>query len=195
VTHGALVQDVTAGSPASRSGVQPYDVIIAMDQTTVSNDNELIRAIAAEAPGTLVHLRVIRDGRESTLTVKLAERPRREGRDGPVETPAPAVDRKSGDDGPTLGLVVRDIDRQTIDRFGLPKGLKGVLITRVDALGAAFDAGIDRGSVLLEINRQPVEGVPDYRRLLKAARPGEILALYLYSPDIDQRQLKTVRVD
>jgi len=195
VAHGALVQDVTAGSPASRSGVQPYDVIIALDQTPVSNDNELIRAIAADAPGTLVHLRIVRDGHDSTLAVKLSERPRREGRDGPPETPAPAADRKPSDDPPTLGLTVRDMDRQTIDRFGLPRGLKGVLITRVDALSAGFDAGVDRGSVLLEINRQAVESVPDYRRLMKATHTGEILTLYLYSPDLDQRQLKTVRVD
>jgi hypothetical protein len=49
--------------------------------------------------------------------------------------------------------------------------------------------------VLLEINRQRVTSVAEYRRIARAVRPGDILTLYLYSPDLEQRQLKTVRVD
>jgi len=70
-----------------------------------------------------------------------------------------------------------------------------VLITRVEPLSAAFDGGISRGAILLEINRRRVDSVDEYRRLARAAKPGDILTLFLYSPDLDQRQLKTVRVE
>src|SRR5262249_62008511 len=75
VDHGALVQDITAGSPADRAGLRPYDVITSLDDRPISNDDQLIREISARAPGSAARLRLMRDGRDQTLTVKLAERP------------------------------------------------------------------------------------------------------------------------
>jgi serine protease Do len=90
---------------------------------------------------------------------------------------------------------VRDVDRQTADRLELPPQMRGVLITRVEAMSSSFDGGIERGTVLLEVNRQRVESVGDFRRVARTTRPGDILTLYIYAPDLDQRQLKTVRVE
>lgn len=73
--------------------------------------------------------------------------------------------------------------------------MTGLLVQRVEPLSPAYDAGIERGNVILELNRQPVDSVARFRRLLEAAHPGEPLAFYLYLPDIDQRNIKTVRVD
>jgi S1-C subfamily serine protease len=70
-----------------------------------------------------------------------------------------------------------------------------VLIMRVEAMSSAFDGGIDRGTVLLDINRQHVESVADYRRIARDVHSGDILTLYVYSPDLNQRQLKTIRVE
>jgi S1-C subfamily serine protease len=70
-----------------------------------------------------------------------------------------------------------------------------VLITRVEGLSASFDGGIERGTILLEINRQRIESAAEYRRIARAARPGDVLTLYIYAPDLEQRQLKTVRVE
>jgi serine protease Do len=94
-----------------------------------------------------------------------------------------------------LGLNVRDLDRQTADRLDLPKPMRGVLITRVEPLSSSFDGGLERGTVLLEINRRRVDSAADYRRIARTAQPGDILALYVYSPDLAQHQLKTIRVD
>ncbi|MGE5246387.1 MAG: Do family serine endopeptidase [Betaproteobacteria bacterium] len=194
VEHGALVQDITEGSPAERAGLQPYDVIVALDDDPVRNDDELIRSISARPPGSAAHLRLVRDGHQETLTVKLAERPERDDSsdDGPPAAPPP--DRKANSDV-LLGLTVRDIDRVTADRLELPRGLRGVLVARVEPLSSAYDAEIDRGTVLLEINRQPVPSAAEFRRIAQAAHPGDVLTLFVYSPDLDQRQLKTIRVE
>jgi serine protease Do len=194
VHHGALVQDVTAGSPGERAGLRPYDVIVALDGRAEANDDELIRDIAGHAPGTAVKLRVIREGRAEDVTVKLAERPSRDRGSEQTPPPSPADRNRTGPDQ-SFGLTVRDLDRPTADRLTLPRAIKGVLITRVEPLSSAFDGGITRGTILLEINRQPVESVTDYRRIAHAAHQGDILTLYLYSPEIDQRQIKTVRVE
>jgi serine protease Do len=194
VGHGAMVQDVTAGSPADRAGLHPYDVVVALDDEPIANDDQLIREIAARAPGSAARLRLVRDGREQAVTVKLAERPPRESGDERQQE-SPPQDRVKAETEPPLGLNVRELDRQTIERLDLPKGTRGVLITRVEPMSSSFDNGIERGSVLLEVNRQRVESVADFRRVARAARPGDILTLWIYSPDLVQRQLKTIHVD
>jgi serine protease Do len=195
VDHGALVQDITAGSPADRAGVQPYDVITSLDDRAIANDDQLIREIAGRAPGSAARLRLLRDGHDRTLIVKLSERPARERPDKPETPVGPPEKSKTDPDALLLGLTVRDIDRTTADRLELPKQMRGVLIARVEAMSTSFDAGIERGTVLLEINRERVESVADYRRIARAARAGDVLTLYVYAPDLEQRQLKTIRVE
>src|SRR5947208_156282 len=131
VDHGALVQDITTGSPADRAGLRPYDVITSLDDRSIANDDQLIREISARAPGTSARLRLVRDGKDQILTVKLAERPLRDRGDKADASPAPS-ERPKGDGDALLGLTVRDIDRQTADRLELPKQVQGVLITRVE---------------------------------------------------------------
>jgi S1-C subfamily serine protease len=70
-----------------------------------------------------------------------------------------------------------------------------VVVWRVDTVGAGSDADVERGDVILEIDRQPVHSPDDYERLVKAARPGEILTIYLYKSASGQRRLSTIRVD
>ena len=195
VAHGALVQDVSDDSPGERAGLKTYDTIISIDDRDVVNDDDLIRDIAAKAPGTATKLRVLCDGRQEVITVKLAERPARDANDARKNaSPAPAERRKSDSDDP-LGLAVRDLDKQAADRLDIPKAFRGVLVTKVEALGPSSDAGVERDTLIMEINRTPVESAGDYRRVARASHPGDVLALYLYYPDLDQRRLVTVRVD
>jgi serine protease Do len=189
---GALVQDVTPGSPGARAGVRTYDLIVAVDGKAVSGNDELIRLIATRQPGTSATLQIVRDGRSLNVPVKLAERPQRERRSlaDDVAPPQPSSQR-----GPLLGLSVREIDPEFAARFKLPAGTQGVIVSRVEPMSPAFDADIERGHVLLEINRRPVHGVDDYRRLTAGVHPGDILTLYLYKPELEQRALQTVKID
>jgi serine protease Do len=196
VNRGALVQDVTADSPAERAGLRTYDVIQSFDGTPVASDEDLIKEISSKSPGNAAQIGVVRDGRQLTLTVKLSERPRRDlGAPAAQQRGAPGSrDRIVSQDG-LLGLSVRDLDAAAFNRYDLPKETRGVLITRVEPLSSSFDAEVQRGTVLLEMNRKRIGSVADYQRLARAIQPGDIVTLYLYAPDIDQRQLKTVRVE
>ncbi|HYM22083.1 MAG TPA: trypsin-like peptidase domain-containing protein, partial [Vicinamibacterales bacterium] len=193
VHQGALVQDVTSASPADRAGLRPYDIVVALDDHAIANDDQLIREIAGRTPGSAAKLRFVRDGREQSVTVRLTERPLRESPEK-AEAPAPDV-RKNDANAAPLGLNVRELDRQTIDRLDLPKRIHGVLIARVEPMSASFDAGIERGTILMEVNRRSVDTPADFRRLVSAARSGDVLTLYIYAPDLDQRQIKTVRLE
>src|SRR5438552_4993592 len=129
VDHGALVQDITAGSPAERAGLRPYDIITSLDERAIASDDQLIREISARAPGSAARLRLVRDGHDQTATVKLAERPARDRQDTGDPAPQTRERGKSGPDALVLGLNVRDLDRQTAERLEVPRGIKGVLIT------------------------------------------------------------------
>jgi len=192
--RGALVQDVARDSPGEHAGLQPYDTIVALDGAQVVTDDQLIHAISSRGPGTSVQLTLLRDGRQAGVTVRLGERPSHEQEQARTAAAGPADRVKADQNGP-LGFVVRDLDKKTIQRLDIPRSIRGVLVTKVEPMSASFDAGVERGVLLLEINRQPVESAADYRRLARSVHAGDILALYLYYPDVDQRRLVTVRVE
>jgi serine protease Do len=197
VAHGAMVQDVNAASPAERAGLRAYDVIVDVDGRQVLTNEELIRDISARQPGTVVRLGVLRDGRRQGLTVKLAERPSRgeeaAATDPLGNRPAPRRSEPNGDQ--PLGVAVRELDRSFVGRLEIPQSVQGVVISRVDPTGSGFQALLRRGFVIMEVNRQPVPTVAEYERHVSAARPGDVLTLYVYDPTIAQRSLVTVTVE
>ena len=190
--HGALVQDVSAGSPGERAGLRPYDLITGIDGKRVATNDEIIREVARLGPGTVTRLQVQRDGRQEVLNVRLGERPSRQP-SSPSESNGHTVLRASG--GWPLGLDVRDLDRDIVRRLRLPEGVSGVVVTKVDPLSAAWDAGIQRDYVVMEINRRPVTSVDSYNRLARAAHPGDVVAVYVYVPGLEQRAIRAVRID
>src|SRR6266446_6514344 len=96
VDHGALVQDITRGSPADRAGLRPYDIITSLDDRAIANDDQLIREISARAPGSAARLRLVRDGHDQTFTLKLTERPTR-GRPDKAEPATTPQERPKSD--------------------------------------------------------------------------------------------------
>jgi serine protease Do len=187
---GALVQDVTPSSPGARAGLRTYDVILAVDGQPVPGDDALIQMIASREPGSVAHIQVLRDGRPLNVTVKLAERPRRDRvalRDTRQSLPARS--------GQAIGLSVRELDATFASRYQLPDGTEGVVVSRVEPMSPAFDADIQRGHVVLEINRRRVRNVDDYQRLIASARPGDVVTMYVYKPELNQRALETVKID
>jgi serine protease Do len=196
VARGAMVQDVSAGSPAQRAGLRAYDIILEVDGRQVLSNEELIRDISARQPGSVARLEILRDARRMAVPVKLAERPPRE-REDTLEGLAPRAPRTRPPEpvDTPLGLSVRDLDRTFIGRLEIPASVNGVVISRVDPTGSGFQALLRRGFVVMEINKRPVHSVAEYQRVLSAARPGDILALYVYDPSLGERSIVTVTME
>ena len=111
--HGALVQDLTPGSPGERAGLRTYDVIVAVDGHPIDSNDALIQLIAAREPGSVAILQVLRDGRSMNFTLKLAERPQRDRREGD-QTPRPLPSNYRGS---PVGISVRELDATAAGRF------------------------------------------------------------------------------
>jgi serine protease Do len=194
VAEGALVQDLRSGSPAERAGLRAYDVIVGVDGREIAGNDELIRTVSARQPGTVARLAVVRDNRRVTVPVKLAERPldRAGVEPDPLSGLAPGMRRPEPVATVPLGLSVRALDRG--GRLPIPDSVHGVLVARVDPTGTAF-ASLRRGMVIMEINRQAIRSVVDYDRIVGAARPGDVLAFYVFDPNSAERVLLTVPVE
>jgi serine protease Do len=191
--RGALVQDVPENTPAERAGLLPYDVIVAADGRPVDSDEMLTRFVASRPPGAMAQLEIWRDGKTVPVAVKLTERPL-----------PPSMRAQSGDaakvqtasrDSLLLGLTVIELDAATVHRRNLPDTLAGVVITSVDPAGPSRVTPIKAGQVLLEINRQRVTSVAQYRAIVAGLRPGAPVALLIYDPATRQREIQSIATD
>jgi putative serine protease PepD len=72
--RGALIPEVASGGPAARAGIRVGDVVVEMDGQAVSDADALVARIRDHQPGDKVTLKVVRDGRERSVTVTLGER-------------------------------------------------------------------------------------------------------------------------
>lgn len=188
---GAVVQDVVPGSPAARAGLRPYDVLLDVDGEPAGSNDALVTSLALRHPGTPVTLHLVRDGRPVVVSTRLAEHPVLRS----SETGQPTAGARLDVRGPALGLFVRELDREFRMRYRVPDDAQGVVVSKVEPLSPASDADIARGHVVLEINRHPTATVDDFRREASAARPGDVLTFFLFNPDRQQRELRTLRVE
>jgi serine protease Do len=192
--RGALVQDVSVGTPGQRAGLRSYDVIVGVDGEAVSSDEELIRRISGRQPGTQVTLEVWRRADRHAVSVKLTDRPVAEApraRSQLLQGVQPATDRRHG----PLGVSVVELDRVLARRNRIPAVVTGVMISDVDPAGPARLARIRAGHVLMEINRQAVRTQDEFEAAVRSLPEGEAAAILLYDSLVDQRLIVTVVPD
>jgi serine protease Do len=177
---GALVNSVRPGLPAETAGLKRGDVIVAVDGRSVESTNEVVRLVSAKEPGSTVKLTVLRNGKETTVAAKLADRSEHIGREA-----AGTPEKGSRPEEPNerkLGISVDDLGPDVLDRLELPDDTHGVLVTRVSRVSEAYEKGLGEGDVIAELNRTPVKTVGEYRRELAKVKEGGLVVLYVISP-------------
>jgi serine protease Do len=148
---GALVGDVTPNSAAEKAGLRNGDIIVDFNGKKVADSRHLKLEVARVSPGETVPVKILRDGANKTLEIKVKEMPG-------TENLARNDDHRNGDDNGTLnGVTVTDLDNRARQQYDLPGTVKGVVITEVQPDSAAAEAGLKPGDVIQEINRQPVK--------------------------------------
>jgi Do/DeqQ family serine protease len=174
-TKGILVSNVRAGSAADKAGLKRGDIITAINGEKVEDGNVLRNKVAGTLPGTEIRLTVFRDGQEQQFTAVLDEfNTETEAKENQQEENNPANPAKPSG---KLGLGLKPLTPSEARQLQLPEGTTGLIVTDVDANGAAGEEGITRGDVILEVNRQPVESLEDMQTALEKSGDRPILLL------------------
>ncbi len=163
---GALVAEVIEDSPAEKGGLERGDVIVGFADQEVDTPNELQRIVANTTPNKKVKVQIVRDGKNLTVTVKVGTMP--------SEFPETTKDVTTD-----LGLTVQTLTPELAEQFDWTREETGVLITGVEPGSAGGEAGLRRGDLIKEINRQAVKDTKDYKRLVGKAKEGESLLFFV----------------
>lgn len=162
---GALVSDVNEQGPALKAGVQRGDVIVEFDGKEVQTVSELRNRVAQTLVGSNVKLKVIRDGQEKMLTLHIGERPSdallAKGAEPGAGQPSSPEPRK-GPLNVLSDLRIKALDDEARTQFNIGAKTTGAVITHVQAGSPAEQAGLQKGDVIQEINRQAIATLKDF---------------------------------
>jgi serine protease Do len=172
--RGAIVADLVPNGPSAHAGLQPGDVVTAINGVPVKTSPELTREVAKAHPGDMLRLDVIRGGRRMTIEVRSGTRPSEKelaanenapsggggGGAGPRAQRAPAV----------LGLTLAPLDATIRGQLNLPASVQGAVVLNVDPSSDAGDKGLKRGDVITRAGDQPVTSAAQVAEAAAAAK-------------------------
>jgi serine protease Do len=177
VKSGVIVANVRPGGPADQAGIKQGDAIVTVDGKPVKNGDELVNEISGLKPGSKAKLGFLRNGKEQEASVTIADRAKLysdllgDNEAGP-ESAVPTESK--------LGLSVSNVTSDLASRMGTPPG-KGVIVEDVkNGSFADEDLGLQRGDVILEVNRKPVNSEEDFRKAQAELKSGEAVALLIH---------------
>jgi serine protease Do len=160
-SRGALVAEVSKDGPADRAGIKVGNVIVEYDDKEIKDSADLPIFVASTSVDKKVRLKVLRDGQEVTLTVTVGEL---------KEEKALVSARESG----KLGLTVQNVTPQLADSLGLDL-VEGTVIVAVEPGSPADEAGLQRGDVVLEIDRKPIRDAGNYLKAIDETEKGKVI--------------------
>ena len=199
--RGVLVESVREAGPAEAAGLQPGDLITAVNGRPVRNVDDMDAALSPLNAGAKVPMSFERDGKRQTLTVTLGTRPPAAALDAedpgapPTGDPRPARPAEPREVGPlgraSLGITVTPLTEEARARYGITVR-RGALISAVRAGTPADRAGLPVGGVVVAVDGKRIETSDELIALIRAAEPGEEMELSYYQGDRLAR--KTIRL-
>jgi serine protease Do len=163
---GILIADVSEDSPAAKAGLRQGDIVVAYRGEPVSDVGNFRNRVALTPPGSSQELTIVRDGKRQNISISIG-----------TLTPEAMASVGATQSSDELGLTVQTLTPQLAEQFGGQPG-EGVLVTEVKPGSIAATAGIEPGTVILQVNRQWVKTVGEFQQAVKAGRDaGRVLLL------------------
>jgi serine protease Do len=165
---GVFVADVFEGDPADRAGIKAKDIILEVNGEKIKTSRQLTSMIARIPVDDHVKIKILRDGKEKTVKVKIAKR---------TEDKLTARSRPK-EQAEEFGIRVSDLKPEILQQFNMDE-TSGVIVTHVESGSKGDDAGVRVGDIIKEINRQSVENTKDYQAILKQLSSGDPINLFI----------------
>jgi serine protease Do len=159
-TSGALLASVENGSPAAKAGLEPGDVIEAVNGTKIGSPRDLALTVATVTPGNEATFRVLRDGQNRDISVKVGEQPPEKVAHARAEEPSTHG---------KLGVALAALTPETRQQLDVPDGTDGAIIRSVRPGSPAEEAGLRPGDVIVGVGSQKVTTPADANRAIGAA--------------------------
>ena len=187
--RGALVADVTATGPAEKAGIEAGDVIVEFDGRTVREMKDLPRIVAETEIGRAVSVKVLRKGKEITLSAEV----------GRLEDGEKVVASQDGSSGgatvKTLGMTIAPISDELRTKYVIDADLKGAVVTEVVPESAAAEKRIAPGDVITEAGEKEVTKPTDVElRVKDAEKAGKNSVLLLVAKGGKQGEMSFIAV-
>ena len=176
---GVTITEVTANSPADKAGLKVEDTITAVNGKPIATGDELVNTISALKPGSNAKIDYLREGKPGSANVNIADRSkliRDDNAENNDETTNP-TEPQSG----KLGVVIRPVPQDLAQRLNLPAN-RGVLVQDVKPGSLAEDIGLQRGMIILDLNRKAVASDQDFRDRVNALKSGDAVVMLVRSP-------------
>ena len=174
VKSGVIISNVIANGPAAKAGLRTGDAITAVNGKNVKTGDELVGEISNAKPGSTVKLSYYRDGKPAEASVEVADRMKLFGArlgltdDQPEEDDVPKETK--------LGITVRDLAPEVGTRMGVAPG-HGVQVTDVKPDSFGDTINVERGDIIVEINKQPVTDSASFEKLQDQLKTGQDVVL------------------
>lgn len=165
-TNGALVAGVEKNGPADKGGLEAGDVILKFDSKPIATSADLPRAVGSTKPGKIVPVEVLRKGSVKTLNIGVGEMPSDPNEIAQSNKSAPKVEANK------IGLTLKELTAAQKKKLN---GKNGLLV--IESTGAAAQAGIRRGDVILGLNNSETQSVEQFNKQINAVAAGKTVAV------------------
>ncbi len=168
---GAVVTQVDPNSPGAKAGIKVGDVITKLDGKTVTDAGELQMEVGQQHPGETIHLEIARDGKGMNIPVTL------ESMNNPGASSAANGEHGKG----RWGLSLGDLSQDARDQMQVPSTVHGAAVEGVQPGSPADNAGLQRGDVIMEVNRHAEQSADDVAHALSSIPNGQDALVLVWS--------------
>jgi serine protease Do len=170
-SSGALLASVEANSPAAKAGLQPGDVIEAVNGQKIASPRDLALTVATVSPGQDAQFHILRDGQNKDVDVRVGEQP--------AEKTAHAKAADEPTSRGQLGLALAPLTPDTREQLQVPDGQEGAVIRNVRPGSPAEEAGLRAGDIIVGVGNQKVATPSDATKAIGTALSGKDHAVAL----------------
>lgn len=173
-SKGALIGEILKGSPAEKAGLLRGDVILEFNGKEIDSVGALRNMVSQARIGSQVAIRAIRNGKEYKVSIVVAELPKEAAATAPQEPLQEDIQKNA-----LYGLTVMELTREIARQLGLTMSERGVVVVKVEQGSAADEAGIKKGDVIQEIDRNRITGIKDYNKVIATLGQKDTILLFI----------------